>query len=163
MRRLAVWSFWIIVIISTPLTAATKIAFVTSVTGTGNLNSWSAANGKTGLEAADQICRTLAANADPPLPESPGPETFVAWLSDSNNDAYCRVFGLTGKKSTNCGQMQPPMGAGSWMRVDGQPFAGKIEKVINSGHIFTPLRITENNNELSFFFLRCVYSNVCIG
>ena len=62
------------------------IVFTTSVAGTGDLSSWPEAGGESGLEAGDAICRTLAAAAR--LPE---PESFVAWLSDSTLDARDRL------------------------------------------------------------------------
>ena len=82
-----------------------RLAFHTSTTGNADLSSWAevAGTGLTGLEAADAICnaRAAAAGID---------GTFAAWMSDDDDDAYCRVNGLTGKKSTNCGLGVRPTG-----------------------------------------------------
>jgi hypothetical protein len=122
-----------------------NLVFMTSVTGTGNLNSWPEAQALTGLEAGDQICRTVAAAAN--LPE---PSTFVAWLSDDSDDAYCRVHGLTGKVSDDCGQGSIPVDAGPWVRTDGFPFAPTIDRLV-SGEILAPIRFDENGNSTSFW------------
>jgi len=135
---------------------ATKIAFVTSTQGSGNLDSWpeilALPNPKpTGLAAGDKICQIRAAAAN--LPE---PQTFVAWLSDENSDAYCRVFGnatIKGKRwgvNTVCEQSPAPTGAGPWMRVDGEPFADKIELAltVNNERVFTPLNRDEFGQEI---------------
>ena len=112
-----------------------NVVFVTSVTGTGNLGSWSDAGGQTGLAAADAICQARATAA-----KLPG--TFRAWLSDGSNDAYCRVHGLAGKKSANCGQSQLPASAGPWVRVDGFPFSSGITQLV-TGVEYTPLYYDE--------------------
>jgi hypothetical protein len=88
--------------------------FVTSVMGDGNLSTWPDANGASGIAAADAICRAranaaLIANAD----------DYVALLSDSTNDAYCRWHGASGTIATNCGEATLPTGAGPWFRMDG--------------------------------------------
>ena len=62
------------------------IVFVTSATGSGDLASWPEAGGEEGIAAGDAICRSLATTAHLPAPES-----FVAWLSDSNVDARDRL------------------------------------------------------------------------
>ena len=62
------------------------LVFVTSQTGQGDLGAWPQAGDATGLAAGDAICRNLAAAAHLPAPES-----FVAWLSDSTEDARDRV------------------------------------------------------------------------
>lgn len=54
------------------------LAFVTSAKGVGNLSSWPQAAGAVGLAAGDAVCRSVAAAAFLPAPES-----FVAWLSTS--------------------------------------------------------------------------------
>lgn len=96
--------------------AAQAHVFMTSSTGTGDLSSWPESAGATGLEAADAICR---AHADSGSLE--GADEYVAWLSDSSDDAYCRAHGLGGKRSERCGQAQDPIGAGPWSRIDGLP------------------------------------------
>lgn len=113
-------------------------AFVTSVSGSGDLSSWADAGGHTGLAAADAICQSRAtagglANAG----------EFVAWLSDSHDDAWCRVHGFAGKKSASCGQAVLPMGAGPWVRLDEFPFSATLDEVAAANVVYTPLRVTE--------------------
>ncbi|MBK7974296.1 MAG: hypothetical protein IPK07_13800 [Deltaproteobacteria bacterium] len=121
-----------------PASAAQKIAFVTSVTGNGNLSTWANAGGHTGLAAGDAICQARAQAASLGTPAN-----FVAWLSDSNTDAYCRVHGFTGKKANKCGLAQLPTGAGPWVRPDGYPFGATIEQMIDQGVVYAPMRVTE--------------------
>ncbi len=104
-----------------------KLTFVTSATGTGILANWAGAGGNTGLAAADAVCNSEAAAAVPPLPG-----TYVAWMSDSTSDAYCRVHGLTGKKANNCGLGALPVAAGPWVRTDAgrTPAAPTIDKLL---------------------------------
>lgn len=91
--------------------------FMTSIKGTGNLSTWPDAHGQTGLQAADEICRTRAAEAS-----IPDPQRYIAFLSDSNTDAYCRVHGAAGRVYVNqCGLSTLPTGAGPWYRMDGLP------------------------------------------
>src|SRR5581483_10729009 len=56
-----------------------RIAFVTSASGSGDLSSWPAANGESGVAAGDAICQGSARAAG--LPE---PSTFKAWLSSDH-------------------------------------------------------------------------------
>ncbi len=113
-----------------------RYAFVTSVAGTGDLSSWPDAGGATGLAAADAICQARAAAAG-----LPNPGGFVAWLSDSGNDAYCRVHGLAGTENTNCGQPTLPAFAGPWLRLDGFPFADRVDRAMGeNGRILAPVR-----------------------
>ena len=99
--------------------------FVTSVEGTADLSTWPDSGGMGGLAGADAVCRARAQAAA--LGNSSG---FVAWMSDSSNDAYCRIHGLTGLKSANCGQPTLPVAAGPWVRVDGFPFSGTIDRTL---------------------------------
>jgi len=120
---------------------AQKVAFATSVKGHGDLSEWPDALmvGATGVEAGDAICqaRALAVGLD-------NPQDFVAWLSDSNDDAYCRIHGLTGTKADNCGQIIFPADAGPWVRMDGFPFAAEITQMLApNGRIFTPVLLDE--------------------
>jgi len=115
-----------------------RLAFVTSVTSTGNLSTWTDAGGQTGLAAADAICQARATAAGLPQPNQ-----FVAWLSDDTDDAYCRIYGLAGKRSANCGQASLPAAAGPWWRTDGQVFADDITDALNNRHIFRVLDIDE--------------------
>jgi len=87
--------------------------FMTSTSGTGDLSTWPDAHGQTGLAAADEICRTRATAAS--LSDA---DQYIALLSDSNDDAYCRWHGDTGKRAANCNQAAFPTGAGPWYRMD---------------------------------------------
>ena len=107
----------------------------------GDLSSWpdAIAVGATGVDAGDAICqaRALAAGLD-------NPPDFIAWLSDSNDDAYCRIHGLTGTVAANCGQGTLPADAGPWVRMDGFPFADEItEMLAPNGKVYTPILLDE--------------------
>lgn len=122
-----------------------RVAFVTSASGTGDLSGWADAGGQTGTAAGDAVCQTLADAAG--LNNS---DNFVAWLSDSSDDAYCRVHGLSGKKSENCGMTELPASAGPWIRTDGFPFSADISGLTTSNpELFTPLKFDENGESVS--------------
>jgi hypothetical protein len=135
----------VVMIVQEPWGAATSSAesprrlFVTSVGGTGDLATWPDSGGQGGLAGADSVCRSRAQAAG-----LANPSGFVAWLSDSANDAYCRVHGLTGLKAANCGQPTLPVAAGPWVRVDGFPFAGRIDELLEpTQQVFTPVWFDE--------------------
>ncbi len=115
--------------------------FVTSVSGTAKLSSWPDASGKSGLAAGDAICQARADTAGLG-------GRFVAWLSDRNHDAYCRVHGLSGKISEDCGQDALPESAGPWVRTDGYPFAPGISELTRSNVIYTSLPFNESGHQL---------------
>ena len=140
---LIVLTFMLSVVLVIPQASAqNKVAFVTSVVGTGNLgnpNQWPDNDNLTGLHAADAICRNRAAAAG-----LSNPGDFVAWLSDSADDAYCRLHGLQGYKVTNCGQSSLPVAAGPWMRTDGEPFMDHIGLATGpNGHVYMPAALDE--------------------
>lgn len=87
--------------------------FMTSTKGTGDLSTWPDAHGLSGLAAADEVCRTRAEAAS--IARS---EAYVAFLSDTHDDAYCRVHDLHGKRSARCGMATLPTDAGPWYRMD---------------------------------------------
>lgn len=118
-------------------------AFATSTIGTGDLHSWSEVvdTNLSGLFAGDGICQARATSAG-----LTNPSNYIAWLSDRNNDAYCRIFGLPGKKAENCGLPTLPVGAGPWVRVDDVPFAGKIENALGENVVYSPLNVDEYGN-----------------
>lgn len=119
-----------------------RLSFVTSTTGSGNLSVWAGAGGNTGLAAADAICQARATAAGLP-------GTYVAWMSDSLSDAYCRVHGLTGKKAAMCGQGALPVSAGPWVRPDGKAFAPSIERLLAPTRaVFYPASLTESGVEV---------------
>ncbi len=106
-------------------------AFVTSTTHAGDLG---------GLAGADAICQQRAAEAL--LPNATG---FVAWLSDSATDAYCHVHGLASTRAANCGLAELPVAAGPWVRVDGFPFAARIDEALEGGdRVLAPLHLDED-------------------
>lgn len=118
---------------------AQKVAFMTSVQGPGDLSTWTDAGTATGIDAGDAVCqaRALAAGLA-------NPQDFVAWLSDSSDDAYCRIHGLNGAVALNCGQGTLPADAGPWVRVDGFPFADVITEMLSpNGKIYTPVLLDE--------------------
>ena len=98
--------------------------FVSSAVGTGKLSTWADSVALEGLTGGDRICQTLAEAAEI-TPIDSG--AFVAWLSDSDHDAYCRVQGLTGKKSNACDGAKVLPGAGPWARVDGLPWGAELD------------------------------------
>lgn len=116
-----------------------NFAFLTSEIGTGDLSSWTSAGGNTGLAAGDAVCNTLASSAGLP-------GTYAAWLSDSSDDAYCRVHGLTGKKGS-CIPGDPTTPAGPWSKTDGTPFADTIDQMLSpNGKVYTTMNADENGN-----------------
>lgn len=114
--------------------------FITSVWGNGDLGSWPDSGGTVGgLGAADAICQARAAAAG--LPDS---NLFIAWISDSSDDAYCRIHGLTGTKAANCGLSSLPSYAGPWARTDGHPFGAAIHLLLGShGEVYIPVILDE--------------------
>lgn len=94
-----------------------RVAFVTSATYNANLG---------GLLTADALCEVHAYNGG-----LSNYSAFRAWLSTATTDAYCHVQDLAGKVADNCGQATLPTGAGPWVRVDGFPFAGRIDEMVD--------------------------------
>ena len=129
---------------ATPLADTTSLhAFATSTVGKGKMHSWTevADTNLGGLAAADGVCQVRATAANL---ASPG--TYVAWLSDRDDDAYCRVFGLSGKKADNCGLDALPTGAGPWLRTDEVPFAATIEHALADNLVYSSLNVDESGN-----------------
>jgi len=114
---------------------------VTSTAGNGNFATWPGASG-VGAAAADSICAARATAVGLP-------GTYVAWVSTSSDDAYCRVHGLTGKRSglNPCGGTLPT-GAGPWVLTDAPqptPFALTTpELVLPALAVLNPPRRNEN-------------------
>jgi len=71
--------------------------------------------------------------------------------SDSENDAYCRVRGLSGKRDDHCDADRLPL-AGPWVRRDGYAFAPEIDQAVDfDGFIYTPVMFNEYGGpELEF-------------
>ncbi len=131
------------------------VVFVTSVTGTGDLGSWPEAEfGTSGVDAADSICRGLASTAG-----LDNPNDFVAWLSDSDDDAYCRVHGVTGKVSNNC-DGATLLAAGPWVRTDGYPFAPTIDRILDpNSEVYVPLKYDEYGLVVTGVFFTGTYTS----
>lgn len=128
-----------------PLSAAAvqRRAFVTSVSGNGNLNSWPDSGGLFALAAGDAICRARAQAAG-----LPNASTYKVWLSTANTDAYCHVQGRTGKKANGCSGAPAP--AGPWFRIDGTPFTGTLAELTGSERrIYTGVVQEEDGTALS--------------
>ena len=124
-----------------------RVVFVTSVTGTGDLGSWPDAGVAIGTTAGDAICQARATAAG-----LGNPSNFVAWLSDSSDDAYCRLHNLSGTKSTNCGQSTLPVGAGPWLHTNGIPFGEAIDQLLlPNGVVYTALQIDEFGSTVPAF------------
>jgi hypothetical protein len=100
--------------------------FITSMSGTGNLSSWPAASGQTGLAAGDAICRSAATAAHLPAPAS-----FVAWLSGGSTDARDRI-------TSN----------GPFKRLDNYTVAGTKADLID-GSLDTSIHVDENGHYLT--------------
>ncbi|GMU63763.1 MAG: hypothetical protein AMXMBFR36_00370 [Acidobacteriota bacterium] len=124
-----------------PSEAVRRRAFVTSVTGTGNLASWPDAGGQAGLAAGNQICRNRAAAAG-----LPNANSYRAWLSTASTDAYCHLRGLTGKRSVGCAG-GPPLAAGPWYRSSApgsQAIAADLARLVTpGGEILAPVLLDE--------------------
>jgi hypothetical protein len=121
-----------------PEVVAPLRAFVTSTVYTGALG---------GLAGADAKCQEQATAA-----ALPNPTAFVAWLSDSVTDAYCHVHGFAGKRADDCGEAVLPAAAGPWVRVDGFPFADRIDLALSpTGRIVAPLNLSETGAAIGVF------------
>ncbi len=100
--------------------AAVKHMFVTSTSGPGQLQSWAPPGSPNGIGAGDAICQERAQSAG-----LADPGAYRAWLSNLQDDAYCRVAGFSGRKVNLCGQAMLP-DAGPWVRTDGKPFSADL-------------------------------------
>ncbi len=165
MRILAALFF---VAVAVPAQAVVRRAFVTSVTGSGNISTWPGASGATVLDKADAVCRARAAAALPsPLPNA---ATYRAWISTSAIDAYCHVQGLSGQKGTGCGGGALP-GGGPWYLANGiTPFAASLDELASDPYaIYRPLFADENGDEVvegalltgTFYFGTAVPNRTC--
>ncbi|MFN7954866.1 MAG: hypothetical protein U0610_24280, partial [bacterium] len=103
------------------------LAFTTEARGGGKLSQWPLAHGKTGLAAADEICKSAATTAGLPVPSS-----FVAWISASTSNASTRVTG-----------------AGPFRRLDGFVIANSRVAFLN-GAIVTSVGQTERGDYLTY-------------
>jgi hypothetical protein len=138
-----------LVVAATPAAAVKRRAFVTSVSGTGDLGSWPDAGSATGLAAGNAICRARAA-----LAGLPNATTYRAWLSTDSTDAYCHLRGQSGEKSAGCSGATP-LGAGPWYLVNGiTHFTFSLNDLVGSvftsapGKIIRPALWDEFGNDL---------------
>ncbi|GMU63764.1 MAG: hypothetical protein AMXMBFR36_00380 [Acidobacteriota bacterium] len=139
-KTLALLSVTVALATADPSTAARRRAWVTSVTGTGNLASWPDAGGLGGLAAGDAICRARAAAAG-----LPNANAYRVWLSTASTDAYCHVQGLTGKRSTGC-DGGTPAPAGPWYRVNTTgvlPATESLDALVDEGVIYRSILYDE--------------------
>ncbi len=135
LRRTLPLTFLAVALAAGAAQAQYRRAFVTSVAGPGNFAAWpDAAAGTTGLDAADSICQARAAAAG-----HPEPAAFRAWLSDTLDDAWCRVQGRTGRRDGGCDGGALP-GAGPWARTgDDVLWAADLESLTGATGPLVPL------------------------
>lgn len=122
--------------------------FTTSASGAGAFEEWAAATGSglVGMDAADLVCQSAASGAG-----LPNAGTYVAWISDSQNDAYCRAHGLYGTKDDDCGASGGlPTTAGPWLRTDGQLFGGDLPGIVDDGEVYRPVELDANGSPVFF-------------
>ena len=98
-----------------------RLAFVTSASGNGNLQSWPEAGGQTGFAAGNAICRNLATAAG-----LPNASTFKAWLSNAATDARDRFAH-----------------DGPWMRVIDRVRVAADLADLTDGILRSPINLTE--------------------
>ncbi len=118
----------------------TANVFVTSSQGVGDLSLWEEAEGKSGQEAGDAICDSLATRA-----QLDG--KYWAWLSSAETDAFCHVLGTAGLKDENCGLEPAPDDLGPWLRIDGVPFSEKLSSLLDD-MVLSPVNIDESGNKV---------------
>ncbi len=105
--------------------ASAKRVFISSTRTNGAISHGS---GATGLAAADAICSELASNAG--LPGT----GYVALLSDSDDDAFCRILGLTGERgATDCGATAEQLATGPFVSVHGHVLAANAAELLGTG------------------------------
>lgn len=122
--------------------------FTTSASGFGDIGDWPAAGGTglVGRDAADYICQLEASGAG-----LPNHESYVAWMSDNQNDAYCRAHGLFGYKSENCGASGGlPDFAGPWLLTNDQLFGGTLSSIIDNGEIYRAVSLQADGSSVFF-------------
>jgi len=109
--------------------------FITSVDGQGDLSQWEDAGGRTGLLAGDAICNHLAQNAGLS-------GEYRAWLSDEQNDAYCRVAGGSGKKGSNTCNPNPEE-TKAYINLGGKAIAESLDLLVEKGQMFHAIEFNE--------------------
>lgn len=121
--------------------------FITSVSGNGNLSTWADADGAVGIAAGDAVCRARAAAGS-----IANASEYVALLSDSQNDAYCRMHGDSGIIPFLCNDVTVPTGAGPWYRMDGLAAMDVAENAVahypDGGYVPRPILYDEFGNRV---------------
>jgi hypothetical protein len=142
-RMLGLAVFALLLLGAPPAEAVKRRAFVTSVSGTGDLGSWPDAGSATGLAAGNAICRARATAAG-----LPNANTYRAWLSTESTDAYCHLRGQTGEKGACVGAS--PLATGPWYLVNGiTNFTGTLDELVsNDPEIYRPVHQDEFGNDL---------------
>jgi hypothetical protein len=123
-----------------------RYAFVTDERGSADYSTWPQASpGLTGIDAADSICRNVAQDA-----KLPNPSDFIAWKSNSIDDFWCRIQGLTGQRSSGCNAMVRPGStrAGPWLRLDGRPFAPQLTELTQTNLPHLPVLFNQHGDPL---------------
>ncbi len=135
----------LLAIFAAPAFAVKRRAFVTSLTGSGNLSTWPGATGATALDQADAICRARATAGG-----LPNAATYRAWLSTPTTDAYCHVQGLSGQKADACSGAALP-GGGPWYLANGiTNFTGTLDELTGPERIlYRPVMLDENLDEVA--------------
>ena len=109
--------------------------FITSIDGQGDLSQWEGAGGHIGLLAGDAICASLAQNAGLS-------GEYRAWLSDEQNDAYCRVAGGSGKKGSNTCNLNPEE-TKAYISTGGKAVAESLDQLVEKGQMFHTIQFDE--------------------
>jgi hypothetical protein len=123
-------------LLATSAAAEPRRVFVSSAYGPADFAQWSAATpGTVGVDAADSICRALAAQA-----ALPNAGAFRAWLSSAADDAWCRVQNLPGTRDTACAGAPAQPGGGPWARTgDGARWSGPLAALTDQQGPLLPL------------------------
>ena len=109
----------------TEIVPETKIAFLSSSRGTAKLSTWSLAGGKSGTDAADEVCQQEA--------EAAGLRgVFIAWISSSTRHAK-NVLGDS---------------PGAWLTLaPGNPIFSRGQMELFAGEILNPLHYHADGQE----------------
>lgn len=98
-----------------------------------------------GLAAGDAICRSRAGAAG-----LDNAQNFVALLSDSTDDAYCRLHGVSGTVLFSCGQRTLPNKTGPWVNTRGENLAESLSAMVSPTYwTYRPIRYDEFGNAVN--------------
>lgn len=125
---------------STNSNQQTLLAFVGSVTSTGDMNNYTAGIfagcSSAGFLRADCACQAMATQAGLPMPSS---GKYIAFISAAANDMTCRITGTT-SPLVNC--TVPSSGGPIWKTTQGQMVANGYQGLL-SGGLMSLFNITE--------------------